>query len=53
MPSAIGRNSTVRTGSTRAAAPIGRRISTPHAPPDSWWIMPSARHPSVMPSTNM
>src|SRR5262245_20129138 len=53
MPIRIGRNSTVMIGSTRVAAPIGRRISTPHAPPDNWWTMPSARQPSVMPRHSM
>ena len=41
------------TGSTRDAAPIGRRITTPHAPPDSWCTMPSARQPSVTPRHSM
>ena len=53
MPKTIGRNSTVSTGSTRDAAPMSRRMTTPQAPPDSWWTMPSARQPSVTPSTNM
>jgi hypothetical protein len=35
MPRRIGRKSTVMIGSTRVAAPIGRRISTPQAPPDN------------------
>jgi hypothetical protein len=35
MPATIGRKSTVMIGSTRVAAPIGRRIITPQAPPDS------------------
>ena len=35
MPKTIGRNSSVSTGSTRVAAPIGRRMTTPHAPPDN------------------
>ena len=35
------------------AAPIGRRITTPQAPPESWCIMPSARQPSVTPRQSM
>ena len=31
----IGRNSSVITGRTREAAPIGRRMTTPQAPPES------------------
>ena len=37
----------------RAAAPIGRRSTTPQAPPDNWCTIPSARQPSVAPRHNM
>jgi hypothetical protein len=44
---------TVSTGSTRVAAPLGRRMTTPHAPPESWCTIASASEPSERPSTNM
>ena len=32
---------------------IGLRTSTPQPPPDSWWIIASAKQPSVAPSASM
>ena len=36
-------------GSVRLAASSTRRITTPHAPPDRWCTIESARDPSAMP----
>ena len=52
MPKTIGRNSAVSTGSVRVAAPRMRRITTPHAPPETWCTIASASEPSVTPSSN-
>ncbi len=50
MPGTIGRNSTAIAGMVLAAASSGRRITTPHAPPERCCTMSSAMLPRATPS---
>jgi hypothetical protein len=51
-PNATGRNASAMKGRTRLDASNTRRVTTPHCPPDKWWIIIQASEPSETPHQN-
>ena len=52
MPIAMGTNISATSGSVRAAASHGRRITTPQAPPVRYCSISQASDPTLTPTMN-